>query len=294
MTDAPRRRSAAARIVRLFFLLLALSAFVGFVALGMWQVERRAWKLTLIDRVTERVNGPPSAPPPRDRWASVDAANDEYRRVRLSGVFLNDQETFVQATTDYGSGFWVMTPLQLADGTVVLVNRGFVSPNRRARESRNDGSEAAQMKADVVGLLRLTQPGGSFLRRNDPAAGRWYSRDVQAIAQARGLAEAASYFVDAQPDAKSGAITNRGGNANAGEIVSGTEPASWPVAGLTVIDFHNNHLVYAITWFALALMVALAIAYVLREERRQRLADRASLAGRADVAKSGADDAAPG
>ncbi len=285
MTDAPRRRSAAARIVRLFFLLLALSALLGFIALGTWQVERRAWKLTLIDRVTQRVNGPPSAPPARDRWAAVDAANDEYRRVRLSGIFLNDQETFVQATTDYGSGFWVMTPLQLPDGTVVLVNRGFVSPDRRARDSRNDGSEAPQTPADVVGLLRLTQPDGSFLRRNDPAAGRWYSRDVQAIGQARGLSDVAPYFVDAQADASLGGAFIRSGNANAGEIVSGTVPTSWPVAGLTVIDFHNNHLVYAITWFALALMVALAIAYVLREDRRQRLADGV---------RTGADDAALG
>ncbi len=275
MTGGPRRRSTAARFVRLFFLLLALGAFVGFIALGSWQIERRAWKLELIDRVTQRVNGPPSAPPTRDRWSAVDAANDEYRRVRLSGIFLNDRETFVQATTDYGSGFWVMTPLQLSDGTIVLVNRGFVSPDRRSRDSRNDGSESPQMAADVVGLLRLTQPNGSFLRRNDPVAGRWYSRDVQAIAQARGLANVAPYFVDAQADAKSGVGANRGGNANAGEIVAGTEPPRWPAAGLTIIDFHNNHLVYAITWFALALMVALAMAYVLREERRQRFADQA-------------------
>ena len=258
-----------ARIARLLFLLLALGAFLGFLALGTWQVERRTWKLALIDRVTQRVNGAPAALPGRERWTQIDAAEDEYRRVRLSGVFLNDRETLVQASTDYGSGFWVMTPLQLPDGSIVLVNRGFVSPDKRARSSRNDGSSESRMPADVVGLLRLTQPGGSFLRHNDPAAERWYSRDVQAIAQARGLTGVAPYFVDAQ-DSQAGARRVVGGGGNAGEIIPGTIPSRWPVAGLTVIDFHNNHLVYAITWYALALMIALAVGYVLREDRRDR------------------------
>ncbi|MDB5877334.1 MAG: surfeit locus 1 family protein [Variovorax sp.] len=269
-TAAPPRRSAAARLARLLCLLLALGAFIGFLALGTWQVERRTWKLALIERVTQRVNGPPAALPGPERWSQIDAANDEYRRVRLSGVFLNDRETLVQASTDYGSGFWVMTPVQLPDGAIVLVNRGFVSPDRREPGSRNDGSSEPRMPADVVGLLRLTQPGGSFLRHNDPAAGRWYSRDVQAIAQARGLTGVAPYFVDAQADAQSGARNVAGGGGNAGEIIPGTIPSRWPVAGLTVIDFHNNHLVYAITWYALALMIALAAGYVLREDRRDR------------------------
>lgn len=268
-TAAPPRRSAAARLARLLFLLLALGALVGFLALGTWQVERRTWKLALIERVTQRVNGPPAALPVPDRWSQIDAANDEYRRVRLSGIFLNDSETLVQASTDYGSGFWVMTPVQLSDGSIVLVNRGFVSPDKRDRSSRNDGSSESRMPADVVGLLRLTQPGGSFLRRNDPSAGRWYSRDVQAIAQARGLTGVAPYFVDAQ-DLQAGARNAAGGGGNAGELIPGTIPSRWPVAGLTVIDFHNNHLVYAITWYALALMIALAVGYVLREDRRDR------------------------
>ena len=44
----------------------------------------------------------------------------------------------------------------------------------------------------------MTEPGGGFLRRNDPAAGRWHSRDVRAIAAARGLDEVAPYFIDAE------------------------------------------------------------------------------------------------
>ncbi|MGI4777417.1 MAG: SURF1 family protein [Janthinobacterium lividum] len=268
MVDASRRRSTAARVARSLFLILAFGAFAGFVALGTWQVERRAWKLALIERVTQRVNGVPSTLPDFERWSVDEAAGSEYRRVGVAGIFLNDLETLVQATTDYGGGFWVMTPLQLTDGHVVLVNRGFVSPERRDRGLRNDGSSASRMPGNVVGLLRQSQPTGSFLRRNDPASERWYSRDVQAIAQARGLVGVAPFFIDVQD-------TTRPGNAFGGEIVAGTEPRKWPVAGLTVIEFHDNHLVYAVTWFALAAMVALATGYVLREDRRRRQADDA-------------------
>jgi surfeit locus 1 family protein len=83
----------------------------------------------------------------------------------------------------------------------------------------------------VTGLLRVSEPGGAFLRSNDPAADRWYSRDVAEMARARGLDRVAPYFLDAD------AAPNRGG---------------YPVGGLTVVHFRDPHLVYALTWFALA------------------------------------------
>ncbi|MDB5653910.1 MAG: Surfeit locus 1 family protein, partial [Tardiphaga sp.] len=84
-----------------------------------------------------------------------------------------------------------------------------------------------------TGLLRVSEPKGGFLRSNDPAADRWFSRDVAAIAQKRGLAEVAPYFIDA----------------------AAVPGVAVPVGGLTVISLPNNHLVYAITWFVLAAMV---------------------------------------
>ena len=107
--------------------------------------------------------------------------------------------------------------------------------------------------ATVQGLLRMTEPGGGFLRTNDPAQQRWYARDVAAISSALGLPRAAPFFVDA----------GLPGTAAAPSAVSG-----WPRAGLTVIRFHNSHLVYALTWYGLALMVVVAGWYVARYERR--------------------------
>src|ERR1700761_402299 len=111
----------------------AVVLFSIFVALGTWQVQRRTWKLDLIARVQERVHAPAVPAPGVREWARVDAANSEYRHVRVAGTLLNDSETLVQALTELGAGFWVVTPLRQADGTIVLVNRGFVPPERRER-----------------------------------------------------------------------------------------------------------------------------------------------------------------
>ena len=228
--------------------LLALLFFMGFAALGTWQVVRRAWKLDLIAKVDHRVHAPAVAAPGPDQWSRVTAATDEYRHVRASGRFLDDRQTLVQASTDLGSGFWLLTPLEMADGTTVLINRGFVSPGWHASKLPHAND------VTVTGLLRITEPRGGFLRKNDPAGNRWFSRDVQAIAAARGLTHVAPYFIDAEA-----APSDAGGT-------SSTEP----VGGLTVIAFHNSHLVYAITWYLLALMVALGAWRVGREEKRLR------------------------
>lgn len=218
-----------------------------FAALGVWQVGRRAWKLDLIAHVEQRVHAAPVAIPGRDLWDKINAGDDAYRHVRVHGRYLNERETLVQAVTELGGGFWVVTPLRTDDGAVVLINRGFVPADRRDAASRVAGNKAGEV--DVTGLLRITEPGGAFLRSNDGAANRWYSRDVAAIAAARGLGNTAPFFIDADP---------------------GRGPAGGPVGGLTVVAFPNNHLVYALTWFALAAMLAGGTIYLVRDEWRLR------------------------
>jgi surfeit locus 1 family protein len=263
MASAVRQRSAAARVA---LAVCAVLAFAGFVALGTWQVERRAWKLDLIARVDQRVHAPAGTPPPRGEWPATNAANDEYRHVRLAGTFLHDKEALVQASTRLGAGFWVLTPLRAADGTVVLVNRGFVPPEARERRARTEPEPEPQGETIVTGLLRLSEPKGGFLRKNDPAADRWFSRDVQAIAAARGLAAAdvAPYFVDA--DAAPTAPTAPTAPATPAAATAVADAPAWPAAGLTVIAFPNSHLVYALTWYGLALMVLVAAWFVRRGE----------------------------
>ena len=241
-TAGVRRRSTAA--------LLAIGAaavlvFAALVALGAWQLHRLRWKLDLIAAVDARVHAPTSPAPPPSTWPSITAHADAYRHIEARGVFL-DGETAVQAVTERGAGFWILTPLRTDTGFIVLVNRGFVPLDRRAPASHSRPSSG---EVTVAGLLRLSEPNGAFLRSNDPAADRWYSRDVAAIAAARHLGSIAPYFIDA------------GALPGASDV---------PVGGLTVIAFPNNHLIYALTWFGLAAMLAGAAIWVARDELRLR------------------------
>jgi surfeit locus 1 family protein len=250
---------------------LALVGVAGFIALGVWQLERRVWKLALIERVEQRVHAAPVAAPGPAEWRALTAANAEYRRVSATGRFLDDRDTLVQAVTALGGGFWVMTPFRTNEGFVVLVNRGFVPSNERDPTSRpetgptastprwREAAGVAPSGDDVVtGLLRISEPKGGFLRANDPAANRWYSRDVSAISQAQGLTATAPYFIDAEASAAAAA----GASARTLDAAG----VSTPVPGLTVISFHNSHLLYAATWFALALLLAGLAAQIARHE----------------------------
>ena len=230
--EAARTRGKAAR-PSLWLAVLSLAAFALLIALGVWQVERRTWKLALIDRVEQRVHAAAQPIPSPASWPAVTAANDAYRHVTVSGRFLHDRETLVQAVTEEGPGYWVLTPLQRGDGKLVLINRGFVPTERRDPSTRRDGNPDGPV--EITGLLRVTEPNGGFLRNNVPQHNRWYSRDVAAIAAARGLHDIAPFFIDAD---------------------SGSQTHGGPIGGLTVVSFPNNHLIYALTWFTLAFMLA--------------------------------------
>lgn len=225
--------------------LLALLGIAGLTALGIWQVERRAWKLDLIARVDQRSHAAPEAAPGPAAWPAINRNDDEYRRVGVTGRFVPGADTLVQAVSDLGAGFWVLTPLRAEAGYIVLVNRGFVSPDER----KAGAFAAPATQVSVTGLLRVTEPKGGFLRSNDPATQRWYSRDVEAIAASQTLGAVAPYFIDAN---------------------AALDAPGQPHGGLTVIAFPNNHVVYAITWFGLALMLAGAALFVARDEWRIR------------------------
>ncbi|HUA79220.1 MAG TPA: SURF1 family protein [Dyella sp.] len=241
---APRGPVALSLLV-----VFAIALFAGFVALGNWQVRRLAWKRDLIVHVDQRVHAPPIAPPARDQWPGVNADKDEYLHVHLRGEFLHDKQTLVWTASDEGSGFWVITPLRMADGSIVLINRGFAPEDWCGRDAHCAPGPTGETA--VTGLLRISEP-SAFLRRNDPAHNTWYTRDVPAIAAARGLTDVAPYFVDADASPSVG------------------DRPQWPEGGKTVIQFPNNHLSYLITWYLLALMVLGASIYVGYDEYRLR------------------------
>ncbi|WP_232631618.1 SURF1 family protein [Methylobacterium sp. Leaf118] len=208
---------------------LCLAILLG---LGVWQLARKGEKEALIARIIERSRAePPAAPPPFAAW---NPPADEFRRVRASGVFRHDKETLVHglAPGEPGralQGFYVLTPLQRADGTTILVNRGFVPTELRNPRDRAAGQVAGETA--VTGMLRGSEARTLFVPESDPARDTWFTRDIPAIGAARGLSGLAPYLIEAD------ATPNPGG---------------WPRGGQLRVDLPNNHLQYAFTWFGIA------------------------------------------
>jgi surfeit locus 1 family protein len=242
--NAPRSASSTGMVIA--FIGFAI-LFAGFTALGVWQVQRLFWKLDLIEQVGTRVGAAPIAAPSPS--VPVTAADDQYRHLRVSGTYDHSRETLSKAVTELGAGYWVLAPLKTDQGFSVLINRGFVTPEMADPATRPEGQvEGPQV---VEGLLRISEPKGGFMRTNDPAGDKWFSRDVPAIAQAKGIdGPVASYFID----------------AGASDLV-------WPRGGMTVVRFTNHHLVYALTWFGLAGMSVFGYWLVRHERRRRETSD---------------------
>jgi surfeit locus 1 family protein len=220
----------------------SIPAFLVLVGLGTWQVERLHWKERLIAERHAGVTAPPVALP-RDR----DEARDlEFRRVRLGGQFLHEKELYLAATNDKGTvGKHVLTPLRLDDGRVVLVNRGFVPDERKDPARRAEGQLGGTV--EVEGLLRLapeTKPHW-FVPDNRPDRNFWFYVDLPAMARAAELDAVLPFYVDA-------------GDA--------PNPGGWPKGGTTRIELPNDHRQYAMTWYALA--IALAVIYFLYHRRK--------------------------
>jgi surfeit locus 1 family protein len=234
-------------LIKWFIAAVGLFSFVSLILLGNWQLDRRIWKLDLIQRVDARVHALPESAPDVTKWQTISKDANEYQRVSVSGNFLSNKDTLVVAATELGSGYWVLTPFQRVDESIVLVNRGFISQGVQPAPPQIDFQQQ-------VGLLRMTEPEGSVLRTNEPVLDRWYSRDVTAIAAHQKLI-VAPYFIDAEKrDLEQPPLP-----AQIGQV---------PVGGLTRISFYNSHMVYAVTWYGLAIMIIGAGVIIIREGRR--------------------------
>jgi surfeit locus 1 family protein len=226
---------------------LALLACAAFAALGTWQLQRLGWKQALMERVAQSQREAPVPAPGPAQWGAVTRESHEYQRLALQGRYQTARELRVAASTALGRGHWVITPLRTPQGWWLLVNRGFVPEGQAA-------APAPAVAEGAVALLRESEGPRLLWQRNQPEAGRWVTREVGAMAQALGLAgPVAPYFADLVPGAQDPAA-----------------PTAWPRAGLTVLGFSNNHRSYALTWFALAALVAGAAGWWLREEWRLR------------------------
>jgi surfeit locus 1 family protein len=221
--------------------LLTIAAVIFLVSLGNWQLRRLAYKTALAATVTERLKTPPVRLPATAAWSTMDAEAVDYTPVVVTGHY-RPQEFHVFATLtdpkgrDGGVGWWVFTPFVEPDGTEVIVNRGFVPDRLKNASSRPDGNLSGEIR--VTGLLRRPEGSNVFTPANDIAGNRWFTRDPIAMAKSLGLPpdKTLPYYIDAS--------------------AAMTPPGGYPQAGETVVDFSNNHLGYAFTWYGLAIAAA--------------------------------------
>jgi surfeit locus 1 family protein len=220
-------------------------ALAVLVAMGNWQLERLDWKRELIAEMTERMAGPAVALPP----APVDVAALRYRPIRLEGRFHHDRELYLEARSHRGrAGLHLVTPLVLDDGRVVLVDRGWVPPERRRPETRPEGQIAGPVSLTAT-LWTGGWKGYDFLRpENDPAGNAWVWMELSRMAESLRLGGlegvASGYYLVAGP---------------------APNPGGLPIGRAPGVELANDHLGYAITWYALALV--LLVIYLLHQSR---------------------------
>lgn len=214
-------------------------AMVTLLWLGWWQMERRAWKLDILEQIQTRlVEQPVTAP-----LFEGSAAEYEYLRVHIEGVFDHTKEKPVYALGPGGApGYNIYTPLKATDGRTFIINRGWVPDKLRAADTRREGQLPGLQS--LTGLLRASRSRGWFVPENDATGDRWFVPVVNELADAMDLTGVQPVFIDAG---------------------SSDIPGGWPQGGLTRVDIPNNHLEYAITWFSLALVLLVIFLVYLRQ-----------------------------
>ncbi len=234
--------------------LIALGILIG---LGTWQLQRRAWKENLLSQIETRAHGEPGSIVPESQWGAWNAEQDEFRKVRVTGTFLHSFETPVYGLAPGAEpgmpaqGYYLVTPLKLGDGAIVMVNRGFVPTELKDPATRPQSQPPGEVT--ITGLVRAPEARNYFTPKDDPTRNVWFARDPEAIAKAHDLGRVAPFLIDAD------ATPNPGG---------------WPKGGLTLLKLPNNHLQYAVTWFGIALtLIGVFTAFAWRRLKEPEAAE---------------------
>ena len=230
-------------------ILFALASVAAFLALGTWQVERKAWKEALIATIDARVAAQPMPLPRRELWSKLNPADDEFRRVEFSAVFIPGTHALVytpgsrSAGEMQGPGYWLFALARLGAGDLLAINRGFVPESRKNSGSLADPDGPIYM----IGVMRWPEIRGYFAPRDDPVHNLWFIRDHLAISaakdwQAQG-GRLAPFFIDLERP---------------------TPASGLPRPAKLAVNLRNAHLQYAIIWYGLAAVVVIMFVLWLR------------------------------
>jgi surfeit locus 1 family protein len=238
-------------------ILFAITAVASFLALGTWQVERKAWKEDLIKTIDDRLSAPAIDIPARTLWPQLAAEEDEFRHVRFSATFVSGASALVYAGAGAShsgtptGGYWVFGLARPGSGDRIVINRGFVPDARKDGVAMMAQGSGGSDSVDMLGIMRWPQPGGYFTPKDDPGHNLWFARDHIAIAAGKGWGDVAPFYVDLETPAP---------------------PGGFPRPGTPTVQLRNEHLQYAVTWYGLAAVVGIMFAYWLAARHRARRA----------------------
>ncbi len=216
----------------LFLIIIGLGGAAILISLGVWQMQRLAWKQGVIADIEARIGAEPVALP-----TDIDLERDSYLPVRISGSYPADYAIRVLVSQkDQGAGYRLISAFE-TQGRRVLVDRGFAPTSAKS-------PSVAQGEVEIVGNLQWPQEVDRFTPAPDWVDNIWFARDVPAMAD--GLKTEPVLVVARQ--------------------VSDDDPAVTPLP-VDTARIPNNHLQYAITWFSLAALWLAMTFYFIRRSR---------------------------
>lgn len=223
--------------------LLAAIGFAALCGLGGWQLARLAEKTALIQMAGAQLAAPPAPLP----GALTPPETLDFRRVVAEGQLVGDRVLYrIGASSADRAGLRALAPLRLADDRALLVDLGWLPLDRK-----NEPIALPAGAVRIEGVLRAPEPPTWFTPANDPDGNAWRWLDLPAMAAALGVAGVQPMLLQA-------------------EAIAGADDAPQLASldrGQVTADFNNNHLQYAITWFALA--AGMAVIYLLFVSRHR-------------------------
>lgn len=223
-------------------------ALVVLLSLGTWQVERLQWKQALVADIAARSTAAPAL------LADVEACDKsgsdiDYVRTTASGRFDHTHEQYFFATNDGKVGYHIYTPLILADGRAIFVNRGFVPEALKDSAKRPGGQVAGEVTVNGLARARLTAKPSWLVPDNEAYKQLYFWKDLDEMAAQAAIpaGKLVPFFLDAD---------------------AAPNPGGWPKGGVTQIDLPNNHLSYAVTWYGLAAVLVVVSVLAFRRKAR--------------------------
>ncbi len=214
----------------------ALVMFLILIGLGTWQVVRLEWKQGLIDERQARWSAPATALP----QDLSDEAALLHRRVMVEGRYRHDRELYLPGRSYKGSaGVGVVTPFEMTDGRGLLVYRGWIPTSRQDPATRSESNPEGTIQIEGV-LLPGGWQGSDWVEPGNNAAGNVW------------------FFIDPADMAKTAGLANPIIPLYLG-LYRADQEASLPFTPPPPMEMRNDHLQYAITWYALA--VALVVIF---------------------------------